>query len=70
MHPGRMLISVGLILVALGLVVSLGDRLPIHLGRLPGDIRIVGKNSSFYFPITTCLLLSGLISLVLWLLRR
>ena len=70
MHPGRMLITVGLILVALGLVVSLGDRLPIHLGRLPGDIRIVGKNSSFYFPITTCLLLSGLISLVLWLLRR
>jgi hypothetical protein len=70
MHPGRMLITVGLILVVLGLVVSLGDRLPIHLGRLPGDIRIVGKNSSFYFPITTCLLLSGLISLVMWLTRR
>jgi hypothetical protein len=70
MHPGRMLITVGVILVALGLLVSLGDRLPIHLGRLPGDIRIVGKNSSFYFPITTCLLLSGIISLVLWLLRR
>jgi len=65
-----MLITVGVILVALGLLVSLGDRLPIHLGRLPGDIRIVGKNSSFYFPITTCLLLSGIISLVLWLLRR
>jgi len=64
------LITVGVILVALGLLVSLGDRLPIHLGRLPGDIRIVGKNSSFYFPITTCLLLSGIISLVLWLLRR
>ena len=70
MHPGRMLITVGVILVALGLLVSLGDRLPIHLGRLPGDIRIVGKNSSFYFPITTCLLLSGLISLVMWLTRR
>ena len=36
----------GLILVAVGLVVSFGDRLPIHLGRLPGDIRIEGKNSS------------------------
>jgi hypothetical protein len=70
MHAGRMLITAGLILVAVGLVVTLGDRLPIHLGRLPGDIRIEGKNSSFYFPLTTCLLLSGLVSLVMWILRR
>uniref|UniRef100_Q02AW6 DUF2905 domain-containing protein n=1 Tax=Solibacter usitatus (strain Ellin6076) TaxID=234267 RepID=Q02AW6_SOLUE len=70
MHPGRMFIIAGLVLIAVGLFFSLGDRLPIHLGRLPGDIRIVGKNSSFYFPLTTCLLLSGLISLVMWILRR
>jgi len=70
MPPGRMLITAGLILVAVGLVVSFGDRLPIHLGRLPGDIRIEGKNSSFYFPLTTCLLLSALASVVLWIFRR
>jgi hypothetical protein len=65
-----MLIMAGLFLVAVGLVVSFGDRLPIHLGRLPGDIRIEGKNSSFYFPVTTCILLSAVASLVLWILRR
>jgi hypothetical protein len=70
MPPGRMLITLGLILVAVGLVVSFGDRLPIHLGRLPGDIRIEGKNSSFYFPLTTCLLLSAIASLVMWIVRR
>jgi len=65
-----MFIIAGLVLLAVGLLFSLGDRLPIHLGRLPGDIRIQGKNSSFYFPLTTCLLLSGLISLVMWIFRR
>jgi hypothetical protein len=65
-----MLIVAGLILVAVGLVISFGPRLPIPLGRLPGDIRIQGKNSSFYFPLTTCLLLSAVASLVMWLLRR
>jgi hypothetical protein len=65
-----MLIVAGAILVFVGLVVSFGGRLPIHLGRLPGDIRIEGKNSAFYFPLTTCLLLSAIVSLVLWILRR
>ena len=65
-----MLITLGLILVAAGLIVSFGGRLPIPLGRLPGDIRITGKNSSFYFPLTTCLLLSAVFSLVMWILRR
>ncbi|MCU1233335.1 MAG: hypothetical protein JWP63_1302 [Candidatus Solibacter sp.] len=70
MPPGRMLIVAGLMLVVVGLVVTFGDRLPLHLGRLPGDIRIEGKNSYFYFPLTTCLLLSALASLVLWMIRR
>jgi hypothetical protein len=65
-----MFIIAGLILVAVGLAITLGGRLPLHLGRLPGDIRIQGKNSSFYFPLTTCLLVSAVASLVLWLLRR
>ena len=67
---GRALIIAGLVLVAAGLLVMLGERLPIRLGRLPGDIVIKGKNSTFYFPLVTCLLLSLLFSLVSWLSSR
>ena len=67
---GRLLITVGVILVVLGLLVSAGGRLPFRLGRLPGDIHIEGRNSSFYFPVTTCLLLSLAFSIVMWILRR
>jgi hypothetical protein len=70
MGLGRFLIVVGVLLVVAGLAVTYGGRLPLRLGRLPGDIAIHGKNSSFYFPITTCILLSVLLSLVMWLLRR
>lgn len=67
---GRTLITVGLVLVAAGLVITLGEKLPIRLGRLPGDIQIRGKNSVFYFPLATCLLLSAVVSLVMWLFGR
>lgn len=71
MRPvGRALIFVGLALVALGLLVSLGEKLPIRFGRLPGDIVVRGKNSVFYFPIVTSLLLSALLSLAMWLFSR
>jgi len=70
MGLGRLLITLGLVLVALGVLVSLGGRLPFRLGRLPGDIYIQGKHSSFYFPLATCILLSIVASLVMWLLRR
>ncbi|MEO5924157.1 MAG: DUF2905 domain-containing protein [Bryobacteraceae bacterium] len=64
---GRTLIIVGLVMVAFGILVTLGDKLPVRLGRLPGDIRIEGKNGSFYFPVVTCLLLSAVASLLMWL---
>ena len=67
---GRTLIVVGLILVAVGVFVSLGGRFPIRFGRLPGDIVIGGKNSVFYFPIVTSLLLSLVLSLILWAVNR
>ena len=70
MSLGRMLITFGLLLVAAGVLVTLGGRLPFRLGRLPGDIYIQGKNGAFYFPLATCLLVSMLISLVLWIVRR
>jgi len=70
MSLGRTLIGLGLLLAALGVVIMLGQRLPIRLGRLPGDIVVRGKNSVFYFPLVTCLLISAVLSLVMWLMNR
>lgn len=68
---GKMLIIIGLVIVGLGLLMTV---LPsTRLGRLPGDISIEFKNGRFYFPITTSILLSILLTLILWviaLLRR
>jgi hypothetical protein len=70
MGLGRMLIVLGVILIAAGLLVTFGDRLPFRLGRLPGDIAIHGKNTSFYFPVVTCIVISVVLTLVSWLFRR
>jgi Protein of unknown function (DUF2905) len=67
---GRAFIAIGIALVILGLLLTLGERLPIRLGRLPGDIVIRGKNTTFYFPFMTSLLVSALLSLVMWLIGR
>jgi hypothetical protein len=67
---GRTLIALGIIILALGLILTLGEKLPIRLGRLPGDIVIRGKNSAFYFPLVTCLLVSVVLSFLLWLFGR
>jgi len=67
---GRLLIVAGLGIALLGLFLTLAGRLPLRLGRLPGDIVVQGKHSTFYFPLMTCLVLSLLLSLVLWILRR
>jgi hypothetical protein len=64
----RSLIYVGLALIAIGLLWPWVRRL--GLGRLPGDIRIQTEHGAFYFPLVTCLVVSFLISLLLWLLRR
>ena len=70
MSLGRTLILLGLIVAALGVIVTFGEKLPIRFGRLPGDIVIRGKNSVFYFPLVTCLLLSVVLSFFLWLFGR
>jgi hypothetical protein len=66
MGIGRILILVGIVLVILGLLSTLG----VRIGRLPGDIEIRGKNSVFYFPLMTCILLSVVLSLIMWFFRR
>jgi hypothetical protein len=67
---GRMLIVAGAVLIVAGLLVLAGERLPVKLGRLPGDIVIRGKNGAFYFPVVTCLLVSVLLTVVMWLIGR
>lgn len=67
---GRLFINAGILLVIVGLVIVLGNRIGIHLGRLPGDIRIEGRRGGFYFPIVTCLLVSALLSAVAWFFSR
>jgi hypothetical protein len=64
----KLLITAGLLLLGAGLAWPWLRRLP--LGRLPGDIHITRAGFSFSFPIVTCLLISVVVSLLLWLLRR
>ena len=66
---GKLLIFFGILLVALGLIFSFGVKIS-WLGHLPGDIYIRREGFSFYFPLTTCLLISLILTLVLYLLRR
>ena len=61
---GRLLIILGAGLIAAGLLLTLFGRFHLPLGRLPGDIVYRGKNTRFYFPLATSILLSVLLSLV------
>ncbi|HEX4786144.1 MAG TPA: DUF2905 domain-containing protein [Candidatus Sulfotelmatobacter sp.] len=67
---GKLLIILGLFLLVAGAVLILLGRTHLPLGRLPGDIVYRGKNTSFYFPLATSLLLSLLLSAVLYLIGR
>ena len=68
---GRLLIILGLALVVLGAILSFSDFFSfVRLGRLPGDIHIKRENFSFYFPITTSILLSIILTLILYLFRK
>ena len=67
---GKMLLVVAGILALAGAFFYFGGKLPFRLGRLPGDIVREGEHSSFYFPLTTCILLSVGLSLLLWLISR
>jgi hypothetical protein len=66
---GRFLIIIGIILVIVGAVFLLAPKLP-WLGRLPGDISYKRGNFSFYFPLGTCLLISVILTLIMYLFRK
>jgi len=67
---GRVLIVTGALLMALGVIFVLRERSSIPLGRLPGDFTWRGKNTVVFFPLATSILLSILLSLVLYLISR
>jgi hypothetical protein len=67
---GKYLIIIGLLVVLVGIVVYFFSDKLHWLGRLPGDVRVEKENFRFYFPITTMLLLSGLLNLLIWLFRK
>jgi hypothetical protein len=67
---GKMLVSVGLAMVLAGALILLVSRTGLPLGRLPGDISYKGRNFSFYFPLGTCLLISVILSVILYLISR
>jgi Protein of unknown function (DUF2905) len=64
----RILIVLGVALIVLGLLWPWLTK--IGLGRLPGDIRVEGEHGGFYFPIVTCVVISIVVSILLWLFRR
>jgi hypothetical protein len=67
---GKLLVSMGLVVAAVGLLLMLFGRANLPLGRLPGDIVYRGKNTAFYFPLATSILLSVVLSLILYVIGR
>jgi hypothetical protein len=67
---GKLLVLVGGVIVLLGVLLLVAGRFNLPLGRLPGDITYRGKNTVVYFPLVTSLLLSILISVILYLISR
>ncbi|HEX6820818.1 MAG TPA: DUF2905 domain-containing protein [Candidatus Sulfotelmatobacter sp.] len=67
---GKLLIVLGVILLVAGVVLVLLGRTNLPIGRLPGDILYRGKNTTFYFPLATSIVLSILLSLILYAVGR
>jgi len=69
-ETGKLLMVLGIVLLGVGALLAFGGKLPFRLGRLPGDIVYQGRSGSFYFPMVTCILLSVILSLLLWVLNH
>lgn len=67
---GKLLIFAGVVIVMVGVVVVVAGRAHLPIGRLPGDIVYRGKHTTFYFPLVTCIVVSVILSLVMWLVGR
>lgn len=69
-HLARILIIAGIILVIAGLIIHFAGHKLDWIGHLPGDIRIERENVRFYFPITTMIILSIVLSVIVWIIRK
>jgi hypothetical protein len=67
--PGKSIIFIGIVLIIVGILMTVADKVP-GVGKLPGDIFIKKENFSFYFPLTTCILLSVILSAIMYLLGK
>ena len=67
---GRTLLLLGAVLIVAGALLYFGGKLPFRFGRLPGDIVHRGRNTTFYFPLVSCLVISVLIRLILWIINQ
>ncbi len=67
---GKLLLIFGLVMAAVGLLLTLGPKLPFRLGRLPGDIILKHDHFTFYFPLATGLVLSVVVSFLFWFFGR
>lgn len=66
---GKSLIIIGLLLIVIGVAIAFGPRIPF-IGKLPGDIYIKKDNFTFYFPLASSILISVIITLIMYLFRR
>ena len=64
---GKGIIFIGIVIIIIGIILTFSDKLPFTLGKLPGDIVYKKENASFYFPITTSIIISIIISILLYL---
>jgi hypothetical protein len=69
-ETGKMLLVIGLLIAAIGVVMLAAARIGLPLGRFPGDISYKGKNVTFYFPLGTSILISVILSVLLYLFSR
>ena len=67
---GKLLVGLGVVIAIIGVVLMVGGRANLPIGRLPGDITYRGKNTVFYFPLATSILISVVLSLILYLISR
>ncbi len=66
---GKLFILIGLLMVVIGVFFIVGNKIPFF-GKLPGDIAVEKKNFNFYFPITTCIIVSAILSFIFWLFSK
>ena len=67
---GRWLIGLGLLIAAIGAAILLVGKTGLPIGRLPGDFTWRGRNTTVYFPLATCIIVSVILSLIFWIISR